>query len=156
MTLEWSENPVFTVKPVQGALALLPQTRNYQFVLRGYHENISVKVLVDGKETDVEVTSDEATCSVIVEVTADVTSEIKLVMTGEMLITGNGDPIKRCSNLMQKAYFDMGAKEEVMAILRNPDESFKAKLRKLNFKLANSIEHQELIEALLEQLTLVE
>ena len=36
------------------------------------------------------------------------------------------------------------------------DTPFKSKLRKLNFKLANSMEHQGLIEALLEQLTLVE
>lgn len=156
MTLEWSENPVFTVKPAKGALELLPKERNYQFDLRGYHKNVSVKVLVDGKKMDVEAVYEETTRSIIVNVSAPVTSEIKLMLTGETLLTDNGDPIKRCSDLMQRAYFDMGAKEAVMAILRDQNTPFKSKLRKLNFKIANSIEHQGLIEALLEQLTLVE
>ena len=46
--------------------------------------------------------------------------------------------------------------EDVMAILNEHDTPFHMKLRALNFRLANSIEHQSLIEALLEQLTLVE
>ena len=156
MTLEWSEHPVFTVKPSKGALELLPKERNYQFNLRGFHKSVSVKVMVDGKEIMAETVYEEATRSIIVKVTADVTSEIKLILTGETFITDNGDVMKRCSELMQKSYFDMGAKENVMAILHEQDTPFKSKLRKLNFRLANSMEHQGLIEALLEQLTLVE
>ena len=124
--------------------------------MRGFHKNVSVKVMVDGKESVAEVVYDEATRSIIVKMVADVTSEIKLMITGETFITDNGDVMKRCSELMQKSYSDMGAKEDMMRILQEQDTPFKSKLRKMNFRLANSIEHQGLIEALLEQLTLVE
>lgn len=156
MTLEWGMSPVFTLKPAKGVLELLPKERNYQFDLRGYHQNVSVKVLVDGKEADAEAVYEEETRSIIVKVSAPVTSEIKLMVTGKTLMTDNGDLMKRCSDLMQSAYFEMCAKDDVIAILREKDTPFESKLVQLNFKLANSIEHQGLIEALLEQLTLEE
>ena len=156
MTLEWSENPVFTVKPAAGALSLLPETRNYQFVLRGFHENISVTALVDGKEVASAATYDSDTFSMIFNVAASTASEIKLVICGETLITDNGDALMRCSNLMQKACFDIATKSEVMKILKDPELPLRRKIKKLNFRCAKSMEHQDLIEALTEQLTLIE
>lgn len=156
MTLEWSENPVFTVKPAAGALSLLPETRNYQFVLRGFHENISVTALVDGKEVASAATYDSDTFSMILNVTASTASEIKLVICGETLITDNGDALMRCSNLMQKACFDIATKSEVMKILKDPELPLRRKIKKINFRCAKSMEHQDLIEALTEQLTLIE
>ena len=156
MTLEWSENPVFTVKPAQGTLSLLPKMRNYQFILRGYNQNISVKVMVDGKETESVTTYDETTNSILLDVTADATSDIKLMICGESLITDNGDVLKRCSSLMQKAYFDARNKRGVMTILEDSELSLRKKISKINFRCAMSVEHQDLIEALIEQLTLVE
>lgn len=156
MSLEWSKNPIFTVKPVQGALSLLPKTRNYQFILRGYQEHISVEALVDGKEVTAESIYNDVTRSVIVKVSADVTSEIKLMISGDSLITDNGDALARVSSLLQKAYVDMKLKSEVMKILKDETTTFNQKLRKLNSCCANSVEHQGLIEALLEQLTLTE
>lgn len=156
MTLEWSENPVFTVKPAAGALSLLPETRNYQFVLRGFHENISVTALVDGKEVASAATYDSDTFSMIFNVAASTASEIKLVICGETLITDNGDALMRCSNLMQKACFDIATKSEVMKILKDPELPLRRKIKKINFRCAKSMEHQDLIEALTEQLTFVE
>ena len=156
MTLEWSENPVFTVKPAAGALSLLPETRNYQFVLRGFHENISVTALVDGKEVASAATYDSDTFSMIFNVAASTASEIKLVICGETLITDNGDVLMRCSNLMQKACFDIATKSEVMKILKDPELPLRRKIKKINFRCAKSMEHQDLIEALTEQLTFVE
>ena len=156
MTLEWSENPVFTVKPAAGALSLLPETRNYQFVLRGFHENISVTALVDGKEVASAATYDSDTFSMIFNVAASTASEIKLVICGETLITDNGDALMRCSNLMQKACFDIATKSEVMKILKDPELPLRRKIKKINFRCAKSMEHQDLIEALTEQLTLIE
>lgn len=156
MTLEWSENPVFTVKPAAGALSLLPETRNYQFVLRGFHENISVTALVDGKEVASAATYDSDTFSMIFNVAASTASEIKLVIFGETLITDNGDALMRCSNLMQKACFDIATKSEVMKILKDPELPLRRKIKKINFRCAKSMEHQDLIEALTEQLTLIE
>ena len=156
MTLEWSENPVFTVKPAAGALSLLPETRNYQFILRGFHENISVTALVDGKEVASAATYDSDTFSMIFNVAASTASEIKLVICGETLITDNGDALMRCSNLMQKACFDIATKSEVMKILKDPELPLRRKIKKINFRCAKSMEHQDLIEALTEQLTLIE
>lgn len=156
MTLDWSATPVFTVKPAQGALALLPKTRNYQFVLRGYNAIISVKALVDGKEVVAESKYDIDTRSMIVNVSADVTSEIKLIISGDDLITDNGDVIARITGVLQDAHADITTKNRVIKILKDETTSFKMKLRKLNFECANSAEHQDLIEALMEQLTLVE
>ena len=156
MTLEWSENPVFTVKPAAGALSLLPETRNYQFILRGFHENISVTALVDGKEVASAATYDSDTFSMIFNVAASTASEIKLVICGETLITDNGDALMRCSNLMQKACFDIATKSEVMKILKDPELPLRRKIKKINFRCAKSMEHQDLIEALTEQLTFVE
>ena len=156
MILEWGQNPVFTVKPAKGALNLLPRKRNYQFNLRGYHREVFVKVLIDGNIMTAETVYDETTRSIIVKVTADVTSEVELKLTGERFIADNGEEIKCCLELIQKSYLDMGAKEDVMAILNEHYTPFYMKLRKLNFRLANSIEHQGLIEALLEQLTRID
>ena len=156
MTLEWSENPVFTVKPAAGALSLLPETRNYQFILKGFHENISVTALVDGKEVASAATYDSDTFSMIFNVAASTASEIKLVICGETLITDNGDALMRCSNLMQKACFDIATKSEVMKILKDPELPLRRKIKKINFRCAKSMEHQDLIEALTEQLTLIE
>ena len=156
MTLAWSGNPVFTVKPAQGALSLLPKTRKYQFVLRGYSETISVKTLVDGKEVDATAMYDAETRAMLVEVTADITSEIKLIISGETLITDNGDALERCSKFLQKAYIDIATKSQIMRNLKDTEITFAKKLRNINFQCANSMEHQDLVEALMEQLTLIE
>ena len=156
LTLEWSANPVFTVKPVVGTLSLLPKTRNYSFVLRGYHAGISVKALVDGKEVAVESKYDVNTYSMIVNVSADITSEIKLMILGNKLITDNGDVIERITGVLQDTHTDIYMKNHVIDIFKANTTSFKMKLRILNFGCANSAEHQDLIEALMEQLTLTE
>ncbi|MBQ8803931.1 MAG: DUF5110 domain-containing protein [Tyzzerella sp.] len=157
MNLKWSNSPVFTVKPPLGAVEkLLPEERNYKFIFRGYHENIAVTALVDGYEVPVAATYDEATRAMIVEITADVTSEIKLHINGAELITDNGDALVRCSNLLQKAELDMMTKVEVMKVLKDENRTYYNKIRTMNFKCASSNEHQDLVEALLEQLTLVE
>ena len=156
MVLQWGEDPVFTVKPAVGMLSLLPKTRNYRFVFRGYAEGISVKALVDGKQIDTQVIYDEATRSMTVEMSAVPTSEIKLLINGESLITDNGDLRKRCSDLLQKMQLEIEAKVQVMKVLSDPKTTKAVKLRKLNFKCVKSAQHQAVMEALLEQLTLTE
>ena len=156
MVMQWSGAPVFTVKPAKGMLSLLPKTRNYQFVFRGYGEDVSVKALVDGKETDTQAIYDKATRSTTVKVSAAPTSEIKLLISGEMLITDNGDLLKRCSDLLQKMQLEVDAKVQVMKVLNDPKTTDAVKLRKLNFKCDKSVQHHAVMEALLEQMTLTE
>lgn len=156
MNLAWGDTPVVTVKPAQGALKLLPKTRKYKFVLRGYGENISIKAFVDRKEVETTATYDTKTFSMLVEVSVDTTSEAQLFISGDTLIADNGDVVARCSNLLQKSRMDIVTKGEIVKLLKNPDKDFEEKLRIMTFKCVKSIEHQSLYEALMEQLTLVE
>ena len=156
MVLEWGDAPVFTLKPAQGDLSLLPEKRCYQFMLRGFAEDVSVKAMVDGRETPSQVRYDRKNRSVILQITAAVTAEIKLLITGETLVTDNGDLIRRCSDLLQKMQLELDTKVQVIKVLSKPDTPYPTKLRSLNFKCAKSDAHQAVMEALLEQLTLTE
>lgn len=156
MALEWSANPVFTVKPANGALSLLPKTRNYSFVLRGYNANISVKALVDGKEISSTCSYDTDTHSVVVKLSADVTSEIKLLVSGNELMTDNGDVAARITNLLQKSQLHTSLKIEIMNIVKDGNRPLNRKLVAINNACTRGIEYNDLIEALKEQLTLVE
>ena len=158
MALEWSSNPVFTVKPATGALYLLPKTRNYNFVLRGYNANISVKALVDGNEITSECAYDSDTHSVVIKLSADVTSEIQLMINGDELITDNKDMAARITNLLQKAQLHTSLKMEIMDIVEDKivKRPLNRKLVAINNRCANGIEYNDLIEAITEQMTLVE
>ena len=156
MVMQWSEAPVFTVEPAKGAVSLLPKRRSYHFVLRGFAEGVAVKALVNGKEVAAEAVYDRKNHSVELMLLADPVSQIQLLISGEMLITDNGDLLRRCSDMLQRMQLELDTKVQVMKILSNPETPFAMKLRKLNFKCAKSAQHQAVMEALLEQLTLTE
>ncbi len=156
MTLNWSNSPKFTVKASEGALSLLPETRTYQFVLRGFHKEISVTAFVDQQEATVNSQYDEKTRSTLLTLTASPASEIVLEMNGASLITDNGDAITRCAEMLQKAYLDLVLKESIMKILNSSTYTLEQKIDKLNVTCAKSIEHQDIIYALVEELTLTE
>lgn len=153
-SLVWGRTPVFTLKPAEGMRSLLPERRNYTFVLRGYHKSISVKALVDQIAVSADTQYDEATHSVIVKLSADVTSEIQLQISGDTLITDNGDLKTRATDLLQKMHLSTDMKMKIVELLTNPSKTLENKLYDLNVACAISIEHQDLIEAIAEQLTL--
>ena len=105
------ENSVFTIYPSKGDLSLIPNTRNWKINLRGFNSNVDVKVLVDGKE----YASIKETCAenntVILTVTADVTSVIEVTVTGENLIHDNNDVKERIMTLLRKAETSIKFKE---------------------------------------------
>ena len=156
MILDWSENPVFTVKPAQGATEILPETRNYRFIFRGFDKNISVKAFVDGNETEIKTKYEAKTNSVIVTVSAKTSSEIQFFITGETLITDNGDLLTRCTKLLQQMQLAAETKERLYAAIANPDMALPRKITELNFRAIHSAEHQGLIDALVEQFKLTE
>ena len=151
MSLRWGETPVFTVKPAEGMVSLLPECRNYRIVLRGFAREIGVRALVDGKETDIQAVYDSATRSVAVEVFASTAAEIELQICGTKLITDNGDAAERCSELLQRMNLDLDTKIQVMKIVKDPQLPLGVKCRKINTRCAKSPEHQDVVEALLEQ-----
>ena len=152
MQLQWADTAVFTVKPAEGMVSLLPERRNYRIILRGFARNISVKVLVDGKETAVQAVYDSKTRSTAVAVSASTVAEIELQISGGTLITDNGDAAMRCSDLLQKMNLDLDTKIQVMKILKDPQLPLSVKCRKINTRCAKSPEHQAVVEALLEQI----
>ena len=156
MTLQWGEMPEFTVKPARGMISLLPEVRNYQFVLRGFGERVCVEALVDGKNVPVETAYHHKTHSTELKLSANPVCEIKLRIRGENLITDNGDLLCRCSELLQRMQLELDTKVQVMKVLSRQDQTYAAMLRKLNFKCAKSAQHQAVMDALLEQLTLTE
>ena len=156
MIMDWSENPVFTVKPAQGATEILPETRNYRFIFRGFDKNISVKALIDGNETEIKTKYEAKTNSVIATVSAKTSSEIRFIITGETLITDNGDLLTRCTKLLQQMQLAAETKERLYAAIANPDMALPRKITELNFRAIHSAEHQGLIDALVEQFKLTE
>lgn len=163
MSLEWSANPMFTVKPAMGDLSLLPKIRNYTFVLRGYNEHISVQALIDGKGIASESIYDIDTRSMIVKLSADVTSEIKLMITGEELITDNGDVADRVSKLLHRTQCYTSLKALIMQVVNNQVQQYtnttdplRRKEVFLSFRCGMDPDHHDLIEAVKEQLSLVE
>lgn len=111
---------------------------------------------MDGNKVDTTAAYDAETRSMKVKVSANTTSEIRLLIQGERLVTDNGDVANRCSKLLQRMAVDNALKGQVMGIVRDTEMPLERKIRNLNFKCANSMEHQDLIEAMKEQLTLVE
>ena len=156
MIWDWKENPVFTVKPAQGAVELLPANRNYQFVFRGFNKNIRIQLLIDGNEAESKTKYDPKTNSTIVAVSAQTSSEIQLIITGDSLITDNGDLLTRCTKLLQQMQLAAETKERLYAAIANPDMAIPRKITELNFRAIHSAEHQGLIDALVEQFKLTE
>ncbi len=156
MSLEWSENPSFTIKAAKGDLGLLPSKRTYQVVFRGFHKDVTINTLINGKEVNAAVTYDYETLSVIVNVNAGTTSDIKFIIGGETLITENRNVLSCCSKILQRSHFEALTKSRTMKVLQDDSKTFAEKRRKINSLCASSVEHQDVIDALLEQLTLVE
>ncbi len=154
MTLDWNKTAVFTVKPAVGKLSLLPKKRNYKFILRGFGKNISISAHINGKSSLLDMEYDTSTNSAIVKLTADIPSEIKLTIKGETLITDNGDVILRCFDILQRAYLDISKKSLAMEILQDSQKTLKRKISELYSSCVYSNEHQALVDAFIEQLTL--
>jgi hypothetical protein len=156
MVLDWKESPVFTVRPAQGATEILPEIRKYCFIFRGFDKNIRIKALIDGNEAEIKTKYDAKTTSVIVNVSAKTASEIQFVITGDILMTDNGDLLTRCTKLLQKMQLATETKERLHAIIADPDMALTRKIREINFRAIHSAEHQGLIDALIEQFKLTE
>lgn len=164
MHLTWSDAPVFTLEPAMGALSLLPEKRNYRLVFRGFQKEVSLKVFVDHKETAATVSYDESTRAFIVNVSADVTSVIQVQLAGSTLITDNGDEEARCRALLQKMPLEFSLKSLAMKIITTEESElqitlvskFTRKISKLYNNLARGVEYNVLIDALKEQLMLID
>jgi len=101
MQLVWSENPVFTIHAAQGMTALIPEKRNWKIGLRGFHRDIRVTVTADGKPVDVETKREGNT--LWIAVSAPVSAEVAVQITGETLLHDNCDYLDEIKTRIQRA-----------------------------------------------------
>ena len=156
MSLHWSKETEFLVEPASGDLSLLPESRNYQFTLRGFHADTQITPFIDGEKVSAEIRYDRETHSMIVQLAAKVTSQIKLTITGDSLIAENEDLQVRVTRLLQRAQLSNYMKSAIIQLIQKNDMPMQYKLAELSNLCANGIEYHELIEAIIEQLTLIE
>ena len=87
--------------------------------LRGFHKDVKVLVLVDGKEVAASVCRKGNTTCVAVE--AAVTEQVELVITGKALIHDNADVPARISRLLQLSYIGTLEKEKLAKICQSDE-----------------------------------
>lgn len=119
LELSWGENTIFIIHGAKGDLSLIPQNRNWKVHLRGFHKNIEIKVLVDGKahEARMEYLPDSNTW--VVNVSAEVISPIEIIICGEKLIHDNSDVDKRIFDILAKAQLPLNVKNNCYNWSRN-------------------------------------
>ena len=118
MQLDWSETPAFTIAPARGDLRLIPEVRNWRIGLRGFHNGIDLRVLINGKEVDIACQQDGYTLWVSVQ--APVTAAVTLQISGQQLITDNPDVIDRCARLMESFAIRYGDMTEIWRYITEP------------------------------------
>jgi hypothetical protein len=150
MTLRWDGNAVFTIAPVQGDRTLIPEKRNWNVKLRGFHKDISVIVTVDGEKVPAKVTREGNTTCVCV--TAAVTQRVQLEMTGDRLIHDNADASKRIADILQRSQLSTLEKEFLMDTVLS-DKTCHEKLVAMHWR---SYESAAVVDAIKEQMSLTE
>ncbi len=152
MELQWNDAPVFTIHSAQGDTALIPEERTWRIGLRGFHSSIVADVLVDGKPVQTQSRWEQATNTLWVTVAAATSSEVTVTVSGESLLTDNGDVRQRIDMLIQKAQCTLFEKEAILECLDDPARDLWMKFRQLN----GIIMAGSLGEAIFELLSLTE
>lgn len=148
MALQWAEEAVFTIQPARGDLSLIPQSRRWRICLRGFHRDASVSVNIPGAV----ITRDDKSNTTVVELTAEVTQEVTVRITGIVLIHDNADAMDRCKDILLKSQLNYGEKQQITQMLERNDSAYR-RLYTLYFR---STHLHPTLDALRELLTLTE
>lgn len=150
--LEYGENAVFTINPAVGDISLIPQKRNFKINLRGFNENVNIKIEVDGKVVgDIEI--EYANNTHTFTVPALVTSCVKVYVSGEMLVTDNSCIDKLINEIVCESELPFARKDVIYASAMDK----KAWLHDRIFGMrCQSYEDKHIINAIKELLTLTE
>ncbi len=148
MRLDWQENKaVFTLDEAQGDKTLLPEVRTWKLCFRGFGKACRIQANTDYEAVYVPET---ATWEVTVE--ASVCRQVTVELTGEKLITDNGDRKARCYDILRQSNLDHARLGAMYEIIRKATDWQEAG-RDLNHD-ASSLQEQALLYALTEQLSL--
>ena len=151
--LNYGEKAVFTINPAKGDLSLIPAKRNYKIHLRGFNENVNVQVMVDGEKLNCSECINSNN-TITLEISAiNVLSEIKVVVTGDQLITDNGNINNLIYDLLCKSQLAFGRKDAIYKAATNKADSLHLRIVKMR---VYSYEESHIINAIKEILTLTE
>ena len=115
LSLVWGEDACLTIEPALGDLTLIPQQRRWRIGLRGFHRDILVTA--DGKT--LSCIRDEQTNTTWVELTAPVTSRIRLQISAAALIHDNSDLLARCEERIQFSQCSIRTKGALWDLIRD-------------------------------------
>lgn len=149
--LEWDDSAVLTINPAKGDLSLIPQKRNWKINLRGFNKNINIEVLIDGKTCQAEKVYVSQNNTLQISVSANVSSEIEICVSGENLIHDNSDAIDRIFNILCKANISNKDKYHYYECIKLKDTTVHTKLLKMG---DFSPEDYHTVKAIKELLTL--
>ncbi len=151
MRLEWGDSARFVLSGARGDLSLLPKERRYTLSFRGFHRCVGAAVTVGGKSAEASSHYNHGQNTLTVELTAPVSEDIEVIISGDRLVHDNSDVYERIYALLVKAnitfelknhYYNTACKEE-------PD------LHEKIFRLGNSSpESYHTVKAIRELLTL--
>lgn len=117
LELKWGDNAQFTIHTPCGDTSLIPAKRNWTVKFRGFAKDVVVDATVNGKKIECESAYDEATRTVSVTVAADALAEIVFTISGETLITDNGDVLERIFNVIKHSEVDSRTKSRIYSFV---------------------------------------
>ena len=150
--LYWSETPKFEIEPAEGATTVLPKEREWSVLFRGFHQDIQVKIYVNGEETSVKTRYDRDTLTHKIIVSSIVNDKISFCIMGEKLLTENDNLYNHCYKILDNSALSVIQKQYFYDLVRDKEMNHKQKLLKNGG--VSSLGEQHLYDALLEMTTL--
>lgn len=110
MDYKEKDQGVFTIHPAQGKTELIPAKRTYTVEFCNFAKTgtDTVKVLVNGEETEAAVKYEEKLQKICVEVEADTAAEVQIILAGEV-----------ADNRIEKRIFDFLNQAEIGFVLKD-------------------------------------
>ena len=110
MDYKEKDQAVFTIHPAQGKTELIPAKRAYTVEFCNFAKTgtDTVKVLVNGAETEAAVKYEEKLQKICVEVEADTAAEVQIILAGEV-----------ADNRIEKRIFDFLNQAEISFVLKD-------------------------------------
>ncbi|MBQ8202845.1 MAG: DUF5110 domain-containing protein [Clostridia bacterium] len=157
MSLSFGEEAVFTINAAKGDTSIIPEERKWNIHLRGFNKDIKVNTFVNGKEVKAQAIYDAETLTTVLTVTAKTRDEVRLEITGESLITDNGDIRERMKRLIVESRVPANRKNELYEAVNmpNPQYGSLSNYRRMHNTANLSYEERYVVEAIRERLTLL-
>ena len=152
MMLNWGKTAVFTIYAATGDTSLIPEIRKWNIHFRSFNENVVIKCFVDGNENEANAYYDSETYTISISVTAKTNAQIRVEISGENLITDNGDEKNRVSNIIACAKVSVSRKDHIERSMEIIQYNSHYKICRINFE---SFEEKSFEGAIREQMTLL-